>query len=110
MLMQHTNLDDHLDFLEKRDGHLFKLSLKEMNDNLTNSLCDRIEQTIRDSDMYDTVVIIEAPTTRQARRAVEKDMKRLAKKIDGFKIHRIHIFLLPSEFFNLLTTELTGWE
>ena len=103
MLIHHTNLDEHLDFLDEQNGHVFFLPRTRTDYNGWIA-----EVTIKILDSLDilrhTVIIVEQPTTHGKNFLLRRLLKRLGAAIEkeAEQIHQIHAFTVPSVLFSIV--------
>ena len=102
MLIHHTDLDEHLDFLEEKEGHCFFLSRKEKD---VPSFIETCQEEILNSEWDHTMLIVEQPTTHHKNFKLRKILKKFGAKIDGVRTHQIHAFTVPSELYRMMVRE-----
>lgn len=99
MLMYHTNLDEHLDFLENQSRHCFFLSRKEED---IPAFIEKCQTEILENAYKHTMLIIEQPTTQNKNSGIRRVLKKFGAKIDDIRVHHIHAFIVPPLLYEVV--------
>ena len=109
MLISETYFADHLEALVDKDGHVFSLSRKHMEEKGLLAFESEVVNEILDGDYEHTLILIETPSARH-RQLLGVVLGRIGKKVDDVKKHRIHIFYIQPDMFEPLDAELRSLE
>ena len=104
MLMFHTDLDEHLDFLENQQGHCFFLPRSEKD---LEGFIKKVSTEILESEWEHTMIIIEQPTNHSNNFKLRQDLKKVGAEIDGKRTHYIHAFMVPSMLYKIVKPVVT---
>lgn len=112
MFMHNTDFDKHLDMMEEKDidAYMFKLSKSEIIQHQSNHFFKNVAKIIINGVKEHSLIIIEE-THKGWETYLIKKAKSLGKQVDGKRNHQISFFILPSELFTSMVSEVTdGWE
>ena len=106
MLMIHSDLDKHLDFLEDKDGSSFMVPRRNINKKGCAAFYKEVTDDIMSGSYMHTGIFVEEPSKKE-RNLIVNTLKKIGAKVEAErKLHYIHGFFLPRELFNIIDREL----